>query len=201
MTEDELRDLMGFGGPPQVDFADSKWEIRPECLAALIRFVRASTAARGEETTQKTRQAEMAALHHLLNDCITDFAGFSQAAFTSKAELDDLTPVVRQLVQFYCARPYWPAIRLLGYLAATLDEFDGDFLRRSGRGVASLSAREACNLTLAVCLDGRDEDNREAFYDDLNYEGSPEADALEMVRKMKAQQGTAAEADGGGDPV
>ena len=82
------------------------------------------------------------------------------------------------MIELTCARGFWPAMRLLGFLAGSLEEIDGQLLRSSGRGIASFTAREACNLALAICLDGRDEESRQEFYDDLNYEGSPDAEAL-----------------------
>jgi hypothetical protein len=88
-------------------------------------------------------------------------------------------------------------------MAGELNEFDGKALLRSGRGIAGLSAREACNLALAICLDGRDEEDRAFFLEDLNYEGNSEDEAMAMVRQMIAAKAEAsaqaaeAEADGG----
>lgn len=191
MTEDELRELMGFGSEATVAFGGRDWEIKPEAFASLLGYIRTTLKSQKSTEREFSRDTQLSALYGLLEGCITDFDGFAQAVFASKAGLEELMEVAKHLVEFYCARPYWPALRLLTFLANSLDEFDGDFLRRSGRGIATLSAREACNLALATCLDGRSEEDREAFYEDLNYEGSPEADAMEMVRKMREAQAQA----------
>jgi hypothetical protein len=57
--------------------------------------------------------------------------------------------------------------------------------------VARLSAREACNLALAILLDGRDEEDRAIFLQDLNYEGNPDAEAMALVRQMQAARAAA----------
>jgi len=191
MTEAELRELMGFGTKAEVQFGGRTWEIEPEAFGPLLRYIRVTLRSQRSTEQEKSKDLQLAALYGLLEGCMSDFRGFARAAFESKATLEDLVGVSKALVEFYCARPYWPALRLLTFLASSLEEFDGDFLRRSGRGIASLSAREACNLALAICLDGRNEEDREAFYEDLNYEGSPEADAMEMVRKMREAQAAA----------
>ena len=36
MTEDELRELMGFGSDAKVTFAGRDWEITPEAFAPLL---------------------------------------------------------------------------------------------------------------------------------------------------------------------
>jgi hypothetical protein len=136
----------------------------------------------------------MSALYRLLEDCVIDFAGFSAAAFDAKAEVEEMQDLAKKLTEFYCARNFWPASRLIGYVAGSLDEMDGQMLRSSGRGLASLSAREACNLALAMCLEGRDEDGRQEFLIDLDYEGNPDAEALELVRQMKEARAAAAAA-------
>lgn len=190
MTEDELRELRGYGGPPEIAFAGEQWKIRPDGLAALLRY---TLAPRDEDS----EWAALNALYRLLEDCITDFAAFSHSAFSAKAEVAEMQAVAEKLFGFYCARDFWPASRLIGILAGRLDEIDGQLLRSSGRGVASLSAREACNLTLAICLDGRDEDSREEFFVDLEYEGNPDEEAMALVRQMQADRKAreAAEAD------
>ena len=66
MTEDELRELRGYGGPPEIAFAGEQWKIRPDGLAALLRY---TLAPRDEDS----EWAALNALHRLLEDCITDF--------------------------------------------------------------------------------------------------------------------------------
>lgn len=199
MTEGELRELMGFGSIAKVTFADRDWEITPEAFGPLLRYIRTTLKSQASTEREHSRDIQLSALYGLLEGCVVDFHGFALVMFETKAGLEGLMEVTRQLVEFYCARPYWPALRLLTFLASSLDEFDGDFLRRSGRGIATLSAREACNLALAICLDGRSEEDRDAFYEDLNYEGSPEADAMEMVRRMKEAQAKPAQKEEAGD--
>lgn len=191
MTEDELRALKGYGGPPEITFAGQQWQIRKDGLAPLLRY---ALAPRDEDSTW----ASLDALYRLLEDCITDFGGFTHAAFAAKAELEEMQGVAEKLHEFYCARGFWPASRLIGTIAGRLDEIDGQLLRSSGIGLAGLSAREACNLALAICLEGRNEDGREDFFSDLEYEGSPDADALAMVRQMRADR-EAQKAEGGDD--
>lgn len=193
MTEDEIRELMGFGGPREVGFAGQQWKIHGDCLFPLLLYARAGLKS-GPEGNEANG---LAALHELLEGTLVDFAGFSTAAYLAKADLEDIQALGRRVVELSCARGFWPSMRLLGYIASSLDEFDGLSLRGSGRGIAGLSAREACNLALAICLDGRDEEARESFFEDLNYEGSPDAEALAMLREYQAQQKAAAEAANG----
>jgi hypothetical protein len=186
MTEDELRELRGYGGPPEITFAGEQWKIRPDGLAPLLRYTLA-------DRDEGSEWAALNALYRLLEDCITDFPAFSYAATSAKAEVAEMQSAAEKLFEFYCARNFWPASRLIGIFGGRLDEIDGQLLRSSGRGVASLSAREACNLTLAICLEGRDEDSREEFFIDLEYEGNPDQEALALVRQMKADRAAAAE--------
>lgn len=186
-SEGDFRELAGYSGQ-DVKFMGSAFRIRPDGLAPLIRFARAQPAT----ATQKDGQAAgAAAAHRLLEECIEDFPDFSDLAISAKADGDDISAVVHYLIEFYCARSRWPAIRLIGYIAANLEEVDGKQLCKTGRGLAGLSAREACNLALAMCLDGRDEEDRELFLIDLNYEGNPEAEAQELVMQMIAAKAAA----------
>jgi hypothetical protein len=192
VTEDELRELAGYAGPPEITFAGQQWKIRSDPLAALLRYVLADLQSKPEEEQEGVA---LAAMHRLLEDCLVDFAGFSAAAFTAKASFDDIQAVAKAVVEYTCARNFWPAMRLLGYLAGSLEEIDGGLLRTSARGLTSLTAREACNLALAICLEGRDEEARQEFFVDLSYEGSPEADALAALREYKASMKLKAEED------
>jgi hypothetical protein len=194
VTEDELRELAGYPGPPEVTFAGQQWKVRSDPLAALLRYVLADIKAKPEEDAEGPA---LAAMHRLLEDCLVDFPAFSAAAFTAKVTFDDIQAVAKAVIEYTCARNFWPAMRLLGYLAGSLEEIDGNLLRTSARGLTSLTAREACNLALAVCLEGRDEESRQEFFIDLSYEGSPEAEALAALREYKAAQAAAAEASDG----
>jgi hypothetical protein len=172
VTEDELRELAGYPGPPEVTFAGQQWKVRSDPLAALLRYVLADIKAKPEEDAESPA---LAAMHRLLEDCLVDFAAFSAAAFAAKVTFDDIQAVAKAVIEYTCARNFWPATR----------------------GLTSLTAREACNLALAVCLEGRDEESRQEFFIDLSYEGSPEAEALAALREYKAAQAAAAEASDG----
>jgi len=197
VTEDEIRELAGYGGPLEAEFAGQRFRIRDDCLAALLTYATAGLKAEPDSDDDPTRA--LGALYLLLEQCLASFQAFSAAAQEAKADLDDIQAVARRVVELSCARGFWPSMRLLGFIASSLDEFDGMSLRGSGRGLTRLTAREACNLALAICLDGRDEESRQEFFDDLNYEGSPDAEALAAMRKWKAEQEAAAEAASGGD--
>jgi hypothetical protein len=192
MLESEMRELSGHGGPAQVSFAGKSWAVRADGLAALLRYAQAGMAPPEEH------RSPLAAMHRLLEDCITDFAGFSAAAFSSRVQDEEILDAARQLTRLYCARSHWEATRLIGFLAASLEELDGRLLLATGRGMASLSAREACNLAVTVCLEGRTEEDRDIFMEDLKFEGDPEGDALAAVRQMTAdRKAREAEAAGG----
>jgi hypothetical protein len=182
-SEDGLRELAGFGGPAQLTFMGETFPVRSDALVPLLRF---AGSGPGEDTVteEQVQNIALAAMYRLLEDCVQDFPRFENTAFTAKAGLDDIIAAVQHLVEFYCARTHWPARRLLGFIASNLDEFDGKALMHTGRGIAGLSAREACNLALAMCLDGRDEESRTTFLEDLNFQGNPEAEAQAMVRAM-----------------
>jgi hypothetical protein len=197
MTEDEIRELAGYGGPDELSFLGETYKIRKDGLAALLRYSIASGQPPGEDQDQpysedRAQTRAMAAMYGLLEECVTDFGSFAVAAFLSKAVADDIVQVSWQLIEHYCARNHWPAMRLIGHIAQGLEEFDGNFLRATGRGLTSMNAREACNLALAILLDGRNAEDRELFLEDLNYQGNPEAEALAMVRQMQRDKAAAA---------
>jgi hypothetical protein len=184
MTEAELREL--GGARPAITFLGQDYSAREDGLAALIRFARAATTDDPEQPVPVT------ALYGLIEDCLPAFTGFEAAAIAGRAAMDDISKFVNDLVSWYCCRSHWPAMRLIGFISGNLEEIDGQLIRAGGRGITSLSPREACNVALAVCLEGRDEDDREAFLEDLNYEGDATSDALAQLRKMQAEQKAAA---------
>jgi hypothetical protein len=190
-AEDSLRDLLGYG-EPVLHFMGQDFALRPDGLVPLLRYARAVPQA--QEDSGEAESRILAASHRLLEDCIEDFAAFTATAFTGKAQMDDITGAVAGLASHYCARSHWAAMRLMDYAATHLEELDGQLLRVGGSGMVHLSAREACNLALAVLLDGRNEEDRAIFMEDLNYEGNPEAEALAMVRQMQAAKRAAKEA-------
>lgn len=189
-AEDGLRDLAGFGGPAQLTFMGEVFTFRPDGLVPLLRFASAGPAE-DATTEQAAESAALSAMYGLLEECVTDFSRFRELALSAKARLDDIIAAVQHLIEFHCARSHWPARRLLAYIAQSADEFDGRALMKTGRGLAGLSPREACNLALVICLDGRDEEDRAIFLEDLNHEGNPEAEAQAAVRAMMAARAQA----------
>lgn len=185
MTEEELRELAGYGGPAEVSFLGETWKLHGDGLAALIRYARAATLEGGA----------LAAAYRFLAGTITDFTAFQRAAIYGKAQEDDITALTHAIIEHYCARGHWPAMRLIGLIGAGMEEIDGKLLLASGRGVAGLSAREACNLALTLYLEGRDEEDRGFALEDLNYEGNPEGEALKLLRQMQAEKKAAADGE------
>lgn len=191
MDEGDLRELMGIGAAPEVSFAGQRWKLRADGFVSLLSYAQAGINAPPEGGEEQS----LAALHKLLEGTLADFEGFSDAALESKADLEEVQEAGRRIVAVYCARNFWPAMRLLGYVAANLEELDGQLILRGGQGIAHLTPREACNLALAMSLEGREEEDRQIFLEDLNFQGSPEAEALEQLRAYQAAQREAA--DGG----
>ena len=172
-----------LGGPElaggKVSFAGEDFELREDALAALITFVRVPGEEAGDGGTP------LAAIYDLLSRVITDFPRFERAAFSTRAEIGEVSDLVGPVVSWYCGRSHWPAYRLLGFLAHNLEEIDGQLIRAGHGGVVTLTAREACNVALAICLDGRSDDDRDAFLMDLNYEGDAAGDALARLREWQ----------------
>jgi len=189
MREAELRDLAGLGPTAEVTFMGDFYQIRDDGLAALIRFARATTTDNPEQTIP------LDAIYRLLEDCLIDFGSFATRALSARAGIKEIGEVMDQLVAWYCARNHYPAMRLIGFIAGNMEEIDGQLIKAGGRGLAALSAREACNVALAICLEGRSEDDRTVFLEDLNYEGDPASEALAQLRQMQASQ-RKAQADG-----
>lgn len=186
MRESEFRELAGY--PQALKFAGRDWAVREEAgLLALVRYTRAATRAKGQPD-EAARVAVLGAAHHLIEDCVTDFPEFGEAAFTARPRDKDIIAVVTALFRFYCCRSHWSAMRLLAHVAENMGELDGKLLMAGGRGLAELSAREACNLALAMCLEGRNEEDRKYFLDDLEFEGDPEGEAMKAVRQMQADR-------------
>jgi hypothetical protein len=186
-VESEIRSLLGYPEVTQLVFMGRKYKIKANGLVPLLRYAQSGQGREIHQISeQEQSQIAMTAMYRLLEDCVTDFQAFGAEAFDGKAGMADVELMVRGLVEFYTCRKHWPAMRLMGYVRSNLEEMDGNLIKTSGRGVASLSAREACNLALALCLDGRDEEQREEFLVDLNYEGNADAEALALVRAMQA---------------
>lgn len=181
MTEEEARALAGYSSEPVIPFLGKDWTIRDDGMFALLEYVSADTEKR----------KPLAIVFKLLEMTVTDFPSFGDHAQARKAKELDIVAATEYLIEFYCARPKWPAIRLLRYIAVNFNEIDGMHLRGGGAGLASLSVREACNLALAILLEGRNQDDREVFLEDLNYDGDPEGDALALVRQMQRDKAAA----------
>lgn len=189
-SEDGYRELRGYAGPPELTFMGETFRFRSGDLVALLRYA-GTQPGDDDKTDEDVQSLALAAMYRLLEDCVEDFPRFAAVAISAKADVNDVIAAVQRIIEFCCARSHWPARRLLATIAVKLDEFDGNALMRSGRGLSGLSPREACNLALAISLDGRDEEDRAMFLEDLNYEGNPEAEAMAMVRKMQAAQAQA----------
>lgn len=192
--ESEIRDWLGYG-EPVLPFMGEEFAIRDDGLIPLLRYARTTAAHPGDD--DEAQQTHMGSMHRLLDDCVMDFAGLQQHGFRQKAQMSDIVGSVNFLISFYCARKHWAAMRLIGYVAENFEELDGQLIRNTGQSLARLSAREACNLALAILLDGREEEDRIVFMEDLNYEGNPGAEALAMVRQMQADKRAREEAAGG----
>lgn len=183
MRESEFRELAGY--PQALSFGGREWKVRKDRLAALLRYTRAAGAARDEMNEGSQRSRVLAAAHHLIEDCVTEFAEFSEAAMKVRPDDMGIIEIVNALFRFYCCRSHWSAMRLLGYIAGNMAEIDGKLLHAGGRGLAGFSAREACNLALEMCLEGRDQEDRMFFMEDLEFEGDPDGEAIKAVRQMQ----------------
>jgi hypothetical protein len=183
MRESEFRALAGY--PQALSFGGRDWAVRKDGLAALLRYTRAAGDARSEMSEGLQRSRVLAAAHHLIEDCVSEFGAFSEKALTVRPDDMDIIEIVNCLFRFYCCRSHWSAMRLLGYVAGNMSEIDGKLLHAGGKGLAGFSAREACNLALAMCLEGRDEEDRMFFMEDLEFEGDPDGEAIKAVRQMQ----------------
>lgn len=157
-------------------------------LIALFRYVSRGTEEQDGDTGRN--QAAMAAMHELLEDSVVPekWPEFQRHALAAKATAEDVEPCIRQVIEAYTARPYMPGLRLLGGAAAGMAELDGMVLMGTGRGIATFSAREVCNLQLARLIQHMDQDAREVFLEDLYLDYSPEAVALAAAQAMIADK-------------
>lgn len=193
-TEAGFRALAGHPSPA-LTFMGREFALREDGgLVPLLRYAQTVSAHPGDGA--EAQEAALAASYHLLEDTVVEFRELADLAFRAKAQFSDITAAISCVAAFYCARNHWAGMRLIGHVAANMEEIDGQLLRAGGRGLAGLSAREACNLALAILLDGREEEDRAVFLQDLNYEGNPEAEALALVRQMQAARAATEAADG-----
>jgi hypothetical protein len=181
-----------------IQFAGEWYRLRRPSLVPLLAYLAAATPRRdpAEAMVLSPEQAAaensaqgralLAAMHQLLQAAVTrsDWPRFQEAAITLKADRDDIDEVVAAVIEEHTAWKYWPAVRLLGFLAANLEERDGDLIR-GGRSLADLTPRQACNWAYAVLLGSQHTDeDRDRFLEDLFWDGNPEADALAKVAEM-----------------
>jgi hypothetical protein len=210
VPEQEFHEIQALAaGVPaarQVSFGGQPYRLARPALPPLIRYILASRPPQDPALTagQADRQhgtAILAASHRLLQDTLDPAAwdGFAAAALAGKAGMDQITGVLRAVVEENTAWKYWPAMRLLGWLTQNLPERDGVALA-AGRGLAEMSPRQACNAAYATLLAGQENpEARDTFIEDLMFEGNPEGDAMAAVRAMqRAQQAQQEEAAGGG---
>lgn len=158
-------------------------------LVALLTYCSRGLVKDDEDASEQARQqVAMAAMFDLLADSVEDWHQFQLHAFTGKVSIEDVEVCIRQVIEAYTARPYWPGLRLLAGASADLAELDGVVLQGTGRSVATFTAREVCNLQLARVLAGKDQDTREVVLEDLYLDYSPEALALAKVNQMMADR-------------
>jgi hypothetical protein len=187
--------VTGVPATRTVALAGGTWRLRKPALPPLLAWL-ARTPGSRDDTPARSRTAQLAASHRLLEAAVrrADWAALQDAAITSRAGEDDVQDAVRAVFEEWTAWRYWPAARLLAWLAAQLAERDGALLLRTGRPLSEMTPRQACNTAYAVVLDSmRSEEDRDQFIDDLFFEGDPDAAALAMVAQMRADRAAAAE--------
>jgi hypothetical protein len=224
-AEEELRRLQaeieGTDPEHQLEFLGVKYPVRPATggLIAVLRYCRLASGKEPENETEQLNRtsAWLAATYRLLSEVIepASWYDFQQAALDGKASQDDVEQAVSRVLEIYTARPSVAAVRLLAWASAHLAEMDGQLLRGgTALGLASLTARQLCNIIFTARLESMETDEqRQDFRDDLNSvetaEGRALKAALDMIERRKAQEaqdgagadGTVAAGDtsGGGD--
>jgi hypothetical protein len=163
-----------------VSFFGEQYDVTGTGLVALLRYA--------GQRKDPTGQVALAAVHRILEESLGDFTRFQNAAIEHKATPEQVMAVVCDIVEIHCARPWRAALRLLGYCAGSLAELDGKLLLTTGRGIGALTPRQLCNLAYAQLLDGRDEEQREEFTEDLYLDYDPEDEARKQVLAMIAAQ-------------
>lgn len=66
-----------------------------------------------------------------------------------------------------------------------MGELDGRLILNTGRGLEWLDARQACNVAVAVLLEGVDEAGREKFWQDLEVPLGPSAETVRMMEEYR----------------
>lgn len=189
---DELDRGRQFTADLEVTLVGRTFKLRPDGgLIALLTYCARGLGREDDERSDHARQqAAMAAMFDLLAESVVEeqWTAFERHALTGKASIEDVEICIRQVIEAYTARPYWPGLRLLAGASADLAELDGVVLQGTGRSVATFTAREVCNLQLARVLAGLDQDNREVVLEDLYLDYSPEAIAMAQVQQMMADR-------------
>lgn len=165
------------------------FSLRPDGgLVALFTYV--SRGYQEHDSDDARGQASMAAMHALLEASVEagQWDAFQQHALACKPAVEDVEVCIRQIIEAYTARPYWAGMRLLASAASEMAELDGAVLMGTGRGVASFTAREVCNLQLARILQGMDADTREITIEDIYLDYSPEQVSLDAALRMIADK-------------
>lgn len=184
LAEEDLRLLQaardGVAHERRVKFLGTWYTIKGTGLVALLRYA--------GQRHDPTGTVAMAHAHQIVEESVEDFAAFQEAAISGKARPDDITVVLRQIIEIFTARPWRAGLRLLGDAVQSLAELDGNLLRTTGRGVESLTPRQLCNIVYSLRLDGLDEEQRAEFIDDLYLDFDPDAEALKKVQAMIASK-------------
>lgn len=154
-------------------------------LITLFRYVSRGTQEQQDATARG--MAQLAAMYDLLQDSVvaSEWPKFEDHATSAKATAEDVDPCIRQLIEAYTARPYWAGLRLLSTAAEHMAELDGAVLMGTGRGIATFSAREVCNLMLYRLLASQPgDDERELFMEELYLDYSPTDIAMNQTLAM-----------------
>lgn len=173
-----------------VVFAGEKFSITGTALVPMMRYA--------GQRKDESGQVALASLHRILEECLDAeaFRRFQNAAIDTKASIEEVTEAVQQVIEIHCAYPWQAALRLLGYAVFNLGELEGHQLTQSGRGLGELTPRQLCNLSLAVLIHGRDEEQRQEFLEDLYLDFDPAAEAKRQVLEMIASKEEGARLDG-----
>lgn len=204
LSEQEIHQVQAriAGLPPctgDVAFSGGTFRLRGPSLGPLLGYLAArNPPADLSPLDGMSPEHKMLAAAHLFLEQVTvpdDWPRLQVAALAGRAGQDEVQALVRAVIEQHTAWPFWPAVRLLSFLAGNLAERDGDLLRTGGGlGLAAMTPRQACNATFALLLSGqRTEEDRDQFLDDLYYDGDAEAEALAMVRQMQAAQAAQAQ--------
>lgn len=211
--EEALRRLQaaveGVDPEPSVIFLGVPYRVATRGrLAPLLRYaalgqptarVRAQMESLGDEHADgdlPSQQSSLAAAHWLLEDCVSDFRAFENAALAGKASSGDVHAAVERVVEVQTARPPLAGLRLLRHVTGNLAELDGLLLLAGGGGIAALSAREVCNICYAKLLGETDPEHRAEWVEGLYLDYNPEEQAMEQVRQMQADRAAREEAGG-----